>query len=207
MSEYKEVKNNNNYNNWRGKFPFPKKKPFNPETFKVYRPYVGTGDTKAPEDVLRRMTILAQFLEQSGYTLRTGSMDGPDDVFEESVNRLELYVPWKNFKDKISKNYFNTEESMFIAKKHHKMWDALKSTIKAFLAKNVRMILGKNLVSRSIFIVLWTEDGVENSNNITSRTGNMSHIINVANYMKIPVYNMKDINAEKRIKNFLSLNN
>jgi hypothetical protein len=195
-SGYNNQRNNNS--NWKSN-----KKPI--EEGKLYKPYVGTGNKETPDDVLKRMSVIAKTLEQFDFVLRTGGLEGPDAVFEDSVKNLELYIPWKGFNNKESKNYFNTTQSLDVAKMFHFGFDKLKPAIQAFLAKNVRMVLGKDLKSPAMFIVCWSEDGVEHVKDRTSSTGNIGHIIAIASSMKIPVFNLGKPDAEKRLKNYLEL--
>ena len=185
--------------------PYQKKIQEGPTT--LYKPYVGTGNSGAPESVLQTMRKIAIGLAAFGYTLRTGGMgEGPDDTFElANVKDLEVYVPWQGFNNKQSKFYFNDQQSKDVAAMFNPAFDGLKDSIKAFLAKNARMVLGKDLKQRAMFVLLWTEDGAETSRDVNMKTGNVGHVIRIASAMKIPVFNLAKSDCEERLKRFLDL--
>ena len=194
---------------YQAKKPFTNyNKPQEPEGEAVpYKAYVGTGNKDAPPHVLEEMKKIALELEGFGYTLRTGGMgEGPDDAFEFSgVKDLELYIPWQGFNDKQSKNYFNDQRSKDIAKLFNQAFDTLKPAIQAFLAKNVRMVLGKELRSRPMFILIWSDEGAETVAEAVNRTSNMNTIIKIAATYKIPLFNMARPDAISRLKKYLEI--
>ena len=59
----------------------------------LYKPFVVTGNKEAPVAVLQTIHRLVQELEHFGYTLRTGGLEGPDDVAEKASKTVELYLP------------------------------------------------------------------------------------------------------------------
>jgi hypothetical protein len=203
--------NSNNFgsgsNGWRGNKGqnfYQSKQEEDVETT-LYKCFVGTGNKEAPDHVLERMRAITGQLEQFGYTLRTGGMEGPDEIFETASKNPELYLPWKGFNNKESKHTFNTKQSLDIAKLFHPTFEGLKPAIQAFLAKNARMVLGKDLKSPAMFIICWSEDGAENSKEKTAKTGNVGHVIAIASAMKIPVFNFGKPDAEQRLRSFLEL--
>lgn len=181
------------------------KEPFDESSVRLYKAYAGTGNRETPPDVLTRMKSLAKLLDQFGYTLRVGGMDGPEEAFEAGVEKAELHLPWRDFNNRQSKSYFNSDEIKTIAKMFHPTFDGLKPAIQAFLCKNVRMVLGKDLKSPARFIVCWSEDGAETSSERTNKTGSIGHVISLAAAMKIPVFNLGKPDAESRLKAFLEI--
>ena len=173
----------------------------------LYKPFVVTGNRDTPVTVLEVMHRLVQELEYFGFTLRTGGSEGADDVAEKASKTVELYLPWKPFNEKESKLYFNSKQSKDIAKMFHPGYDALKPAIQAFLARNVRMVLGDKLRSPVMLVICWSEDGAESVKEVTSKTGTVGHVISVASAMKIPVFNLSRPNAEPRLKQYLELKN
>ena len=202
---------NNNWKNkkqWKGGNNSWKKKeeePFDPSKVELYLPYAVTGNKEAPPEIVDRIQNAMRKLEYHGYTSRTGGMEGLDNVIEKTVNRTELVIPWKGFSDKYSKNYYNTKESLVIARMFHSSFDGLKPAIQAFLAKNVRQILGKDLKSAVMFLICWTEDAVEDAKYKTVKTGNMGHVISIATARRIPIFNFQNLDAEERLYRFLGL--
>lgn len=178
-----------------------------PIEISLYKAYVGTGNKEAPPNVLETMKRLASELSGFGYTLRTGALDGPDQAFEDGDPKCELYLPWRGFNNRESKLTFNTPESLGTAKMFHTGFDGLKPAIQAFLAKNARMVLGKDMKSPAMFVICWSEDGAETQREKTQRTGNVGHVIAIANALKIPVFNLGKPDAEARLKTYLELTN
>lgn len=212
---YQKNYNNNNGNKWNNngggnggfnKFKKKPEEPFDPETFTLYRPYYMTGNKDTPDGIIDTMKRLAKELESFNYTLRLGGLVGPDTLLSEAAKKTELYLPWKDFDNKVSKNYFNTPQSLEVAKRFHPSFDTLKPVIHAFLAMNARIVLGSKLDSPVRFVICWSEDGAETGKEKTSRTGNVGHVIAIASNMLIPVFNLGKPDAEQRFKSYLSLN-
>jgi hypothetical protein len=172
---------------------------------KLYKPYVISGNKETPPNIIEQMFKIAKELETFSYTLRISSMDGPDKIIEPRINDKELYLPWKDFDKKTSKLTFNTPESLKIAAMFNPSFSGLNFTVQAFLAKNARIVLGQNLKSPAMFVMCWSQDGVEDGKNKTSSTGNIGHIIAIASSMKIPVFNFGNADAEQRLKQYLSM--
>lgn len=181
--------------------------PFDESQVRLYKAYVGTGNRDTPNDVLQQMEALAKTLESFGYTLRSSAMDGPPMAFEKGTKDVELHLPWKDFNQRHSKSYFNTDEIKTIAKMFQPTFDGLKPVIQAFLSTNVRTLLGKDLKSRAMFVVLWSADGAEKSVECTQTTGSMAHVIKLATAMKIPVFNLGRQDTELRLKRYLEIIN
>ena len=201
---------NNNGQNYGNKGGYQKnyqRRDEGPLDVQLYKAYVVTGNTDTPDFVIDRMVALVKELEVFGYTLRTGGLKGPDDAVEKVTQKLELYLPWRNFDEKDSKFYFNTPESLEIAKLFHTGWDSLKPAIQAFLAKNARMVLGEKLRSPALFIICWSNDGAETSKEKTSQTGNVGHVIAIASALHIPVFNFGKPDAEQRLRQYLEIPN
>lgn len=202
--------NNNGGGDWKKKSNFFKKAEEDNSEARLYKTYVGTGNREAPQDILARFKALATELEVFGYIQRTGGLDGPDLAFESGVTdpkNLELHLPWRGFNDRESKFTFNTKQAFGIAQMFHPSFDGLKPAIQAFLAKNSRLVLGKDLKGPTMFVVCWSEDGAESSKEKTAKTGNVGHVIAIASAMRIPVFNFGKHDAEQRLRTFLELPN
>lgn len=191
--------NQNDKKNWK------KKEDTYDGNIALYKPYLGTGNRDTPDDILKLMFTLASELEQVGFTLRAGASCKADLAFEAGSKTKEIVLPWKGFESKESTNYFNTRQALDMAKLFHPTFDGLKDVIKAFLGRNARIVLGKDLKSPVMFVILWSEDGAENSKTKSIKTGSMGHIIAMADAMKIPVFNLANKDAEQRLKQHLGL--
>lgn len=196
----------NNYNNGnKSSFFKRKEEEIDIDNYELYKTYVGTGNRDVPATIAEQMKRLAHELETFGYTLRTGGLDGSEQAFELGTTKLELHLPWRGFNEKESKFTFTPKAAIAIAKKFHTAFDTLKPAIQTMLAKNARLILGKDLKSPAMFMICWSEDGAETLLEKTSRTGNVGHAIAIAAYMKIPVFNLGKQDAEIRLKNYLGI--
>ncbi len=196
---------NRNNGGYQNRYPNRSNEPIDESKVKLYKSYVGTGNRDTPEVVLKQMHQLAAELSQFGYVLRSGGLDGPDLAFEAGSKETELHLPWRDFNQRKAFSYFNGPENKVLAKMFQPTFDGLKPAIQAFLCKNVRCIMGKDLKSPARFIVIWSTDGAEHSRDIVQATGAMAHLIKIASAMKIPVFNLGKQGAEQRLKQYLDL--
>lgn len=165
----------------------------------LYKPYACTGNTECPPEILEKFDRVAKKLEELGYTVRVGGMDGIEDRIEKLVQKKEVHLPWKGFAEKDSRFTYNSERAFAIAKMFHPTFDSMKKGVQAFLAKNARLILGDKMNSPALFLVCWTEDGVETAKEKTAKTGFGGHPIAIASAVGIPVFNLAKPDAEQRI--------
>ncbi len=200
-------KYNNNKNNWKGSNGyrnFPKKDD-TPKEFILYKPYVVTGNKDASSSIIEDIKQFVIKLEDLGYTTRSGGMDGIDSEVESVSKKLELYLPWRDFSNKQSKLYFSGDLAKQAAKKYSPVYDNLKPAIQSFLAKNARMVLGDKLNSNCLFLICWSEDGAEHKKDVTARTGNVGHVILIANSIGVPVFNLGKEGTKQRLQNYISM--
>lgn len=175
-----------------------------PEDLTLYKPYVVVANKDVPQEVISKFKQLAKELEDQGFTVRTDAADMLGSVIE-AFDKCETYLPWKGFNDKISKNTWNSERSKSIAKMFHPSFDSMKPAIQAFLARNARLVLGQDLTSPSMFILVWSADGAETKIERTAQTGQVGHHIAIANAMRIPVFNLAKQDSERRLKQYLDI--
>jgi hypothetical protein len=185
---------------------FRPKSPQDQEEPYLYRPYAATGNKEMPESFKPLIQRIGRNLEKAGYMLRTGGMEGLEDVIEKSATKLELHLPFKDFDGKNSKFTYTSDFVKGIAKMFHTSFDTLKPVVQTFLAKNVRLVLGKDGKSPALFLVVWTEDGAETAAEKTFKTGNSGNAIAIANAIKIPVFNLVRPDAERRLYDFIGFN-
>ncbi len=199
--------NQNNYGQKKQFNKFPKKEVIDVNNFKFYKPVTLVTNNNAPDEVIDQMKQIADLLVINGFTLRLTTGTNTDEALlkQTSEDRPEIYIPWKDFNNISSKLYFNDELSKHIAAMFHRSYATLKPAVQAFLARNVRMILGAKMKSYSLAIVTWSEDGAEDLNDITFKTGNISHIISVAKSVHIPVFNLQRSDAKDRLIKHLKL--
>lgn len=165
----------------------------------LYKPYACTANDDAPQEIKDKFVEIVKMLENNGYTLRTGGMEGVEEIVENSVTKKEVHLPWRDFGGKQSRFTFNTDRAYAIAKKYHPTFDGLSKGVKCFLAKNARLILGNNMTSPALFLLTWTEDGATSSRDRTARTGFAGHPIAIAAGIGIPVINLARSDAEQKL--------
>jgi hypothetical protein len=120
--------------------------------------YAGVGSRKTPREVCTEMTSIAEFLEERGYLLRSGSAIGADTAFESGVT-------YENHQEIWHKNEY-TAEGMQLACQFHPAWTNLTADGQRLMARNSHIILGEDLNTPVHFIVCWTPNG-----NVVGGTG------------------------------------
>lgn len=187
--------------------PAFKPKQWTPEELasaRIYKTVVITGNEQPPPAVMAVLQRLVPELENRGFIIRSGGMRGIEDAVEGLARNIEVHLPWKGFDQKESKFTFTTDEAKEFAKRHHPTWSSLKPVMQSFFAKNVRLVLGKDLRSPTQIVIIWSDDGVECVRERTARTGMAGHTLSIAAELKIPVFNLHRPDAEQRIMQYLS---
>lgn len=179
-------------------------RPQSPEgPVELYLPYVATGPRDTPPPIVEKIVSIVKELETRGYTLRNAGREPVEDLFEKSVTRKEVHLPWRGFLDKDSKFTFAPEAAKVLAARYYPGYEGLKPAIQAFLAADVRMIMGKELRSPALFLITWSEDGAESSQERTAKTGTVAQAIAVASTLRIPIFNFGKPSAEERFRLYL----
>lgn len=142
--------------------------------------YTGIGSRSTPNDVLRLMTRTASRLEQLGWFLRSGGAKGADTAFELGTKTKEVYY---------AKDGDNTMLQS-IASKFHPKWNILPIYVKQLMARNVLQVIGRDLNTPSHMVICWTPDGCESDSTRSITTGGTGLAISIADYYKIPIYNL-----------------
>ena len=194
---YSKPWQNNRQNGGGGGF---KRKPDDDLT--LYKPYACTGNQNCPPEIMEKFVRIAKKLEELGYTARVGGMDGIEDTVEKAINKKEVHLPFKDFNQKQSKFTYNSERAFAVAKMFHPTFDSMKKGVQCFLAKNARLLLGDRMNSPALFLVCWSEDGVESGKMKTNQTGFAGHPIAIAGALGIPIFNLARPDTEDRI-NFI----
>lgn len=171
---------------------------------KLYKPYVGAGEEDLPEAVAAQFREVRDLLQKEGFTCRTSGFKGADALFRESPGK-ELILPWKGFADMDSKTAFTSDEAKFLAKQFADNYDNLPDAVKTFLGTDVRLVMGHNLHSPALFVVIYTEDGTEDYSKRKGYIKRRGHVIAVATKLRIPVFNFKNPDAKDRLLQYLQL--
>jgi len=169
----------------------------------LYKPYAATGNRDAPPEIISKFEAIAKKLEALGYTARVGGFEGIEEAVEKATTKNEIHLPWRDFAQKQSKFTFTTDRAMAIAKMFHPTFDTMKKSVQLFLAKNARLVMGDKVNSPALFLLCWTEDGVESIKEKTSRSGFTGHPIAIASAVGIPIFNLGNPSAEQRLNVYL----
>lgn len=148
--------------------------------------YAGIGSRETPTDILMYMTKIASFLESKGYTLYSGGASGADTAFEMGVSNPEhkkIFLPWQGFNENKSDLYTITKKALRIAREFHPTWDFLTKNGKRLIARNGYQILGKSLDAPVSMVICYTSNG--------KAKGGTGQAIRIAQYYKIPVFNLQ----------------
>jgi hypothetical protein len=158
---------------------------------KIY--YTGIGTRNLPDDYKEKIKNIAIGLDKLGFILRSGGADGCDLSFENNhQGSKEIFIPWKGFNNSDSNLHEQNKDASNIARENHPAYEKLKPAVKKLMDRNVHQVLGKDLKTPSQFIICYTEDGVNNHTNRTSKTGGTGLAISVASKNNIPIYNIRN---------------
>jgi hypothetical protein len=158
--------------------------------------YTGVGSRKTPADVQGYMRVLAQRLAIAGWTLRSGAAPGADYAFEygceEWGGAKEIYLPWRKFNGHASELYRIPDVARFIASKLHPAWLRCGGGARSMHARDVLQVTGQDpqRPELSKFVVCWTPDGAQTTDECTIDTGGTGMAIRVASLHNVPVFNL-----------------
>lgn len=147
--------------------------------------YTGVGSRETPKDTLQIMFRIAKFLAKEGYTLRSGGADGADTAFELGAVLQEIYLPWENFNNRVSRFYTTPNLAYEIAARIHPNWSACSRGARALHARNICQVLGCKLETPADFLVCWCKLDKKGEPSGGTRTA-----IKCAEENKVPVFNL-----------------
>ena len=168
----------------------------------LYLPVAISINNDAP-DLSKELESLTKRFNDMHITVRVDGAEGQAEYFEKNALNTEIHLPWKGFGDKESKFSFNPDEAYYLAKLYTPNYESIKEGARIFLARNVRLVMGKNLQSPALFLVCWTKDGCEHARDRNMSTGFAGLPIAVASALKIPVFNLSNPGAVNRINAYL----
>ncbi len=148
------------------------------------------------------MVEIGSYLEENKYILRSGGAMGSDSAFEDGVKshlRKDIFLPWKDFNRNKSSLILNesteleSDKAWALAKKFHPRWKSLTENRKKLMARNSFQVLGEFIdpADKSDFLVCWTNEA--------KYVGGTSQAMRIADYYKIPIYNLANEYDRKNI--------
>jgi len=175
--------------------------------------YTGIGSRDIPTDIMQEMHRLAQILAQKGFTLRSGGANGSDLAFEHGCNAAngpkEIYLPWEGFNGNESELFEIDKYAYPVASElYGDRWTEINSSVKKLMARNVHQVLGRDIQHPiySDMLICWTPDGCQTESKRTRKTGGTGQAIALADRLDIPVFNLFNIDATKRLQVYLGWN-
>lgn len=155
------------------------------------------------------MAGLGTRLAREGWTLRSGGARGADAAFETghrrvTSDRLEIYLPWKNFNKNESLLYTVSPEALQVAAHHHPAWEACSVMAQKLHGRNAYQVLGPALDTPSAFLVCWTRDGATNRQERSRDTGGTGTAIEIADAHGVPVFNLARASALRDLEAWLA---
>lgn len=149
--------------------------------------YAGIGSRETPEYHLGMMRAIGVSLASLGFILRSGRARGADQAFERGARHgggiCEIYEPRRDLPSK----WFD-HAAMF-----HPAWRKCSEIAKILHARNSAIMLGPELNDPVKFVSCYTVNGLA--------SGGTGQALRIAEYMKIPVFNLfNDPTAEVMFK-------
>ena len=163
--------------------------------------YTGAGARRTPQHLQALLSSTAKALQARGWVARSGHAAGADKAIENGAGpACEIYLPFPFYQGPVMRASFIMQrpqpEAFTIAREFHPNWSALDRQTKCFMARNVHMVLGRdvNLPDPSIFMLCWTPGG--------NAVGGTGHTIRVAEHYGVGVYNLALASARDRLERF-----
>lgn len=159
--------------------------------------FVGNRDTPVKE--IKYIAAFAKQFVNSGAILRSGNAHGFDQVLSDiPSDSREIYLPYVRFgrtlEDRTNvyiprREFDNYPQAEALVRKLHPNKNLLPVQMQS-LAKEVYLVLGKDLQSPSDIVFCWTKDGAYQLHQLTEETGRAAMAIRVAIHYNIPVVNI-----------------
>ncbi len=150
--------------------------------------YAGIGARATPASVLTDMTVIAEWLARTGWTLSTGGADGADSAFAAGapVQQRTIWLPWRGYNghrgpDCRVLSAAAMAACMEIAAPLHPAWDRCSPAVRKLHARNAA-VLGLTTDRPIDAVVCWSERGAV--------TGGTGMAIRIAEANGIPVLNL-----------------
>lgn len=169
---------------------------FNKLPYKSAKPtmtYAGIGSRQTPPDILQVMKSLAEELQELGYTANTGDAGGADKAFRDGTSKKNIFTPKQA-----------TTRTLEIAKEIHPAWDRMDDYSRKLQARNTNQIFGAKLDTPVDFVLAWTQDGLEDYNMRSIKSGGTGQAIDMASRKGIPVINLANPDWRQRLDEILN---
>ena len=151
--------------------------------------YAGIGARATPANVLRDMTVIAEWLARTGWTLSSGGADGADSSFAAgtTVDQRTRWLPWRGYSghrgpDCRVLSAAELSACIEIAAPLHPAWERCSRAVRKLHARNAAVLLGETLDRPVDAVVCWSAGG--------RSEGGTGMAIRIAEANGIPVLNL-----------------
>jgi hypothetical protein len=181
--------------------------------------YAGIGSRQTPQEALDLMPQIAKYLDDLGYTLRSGAAEGADTAFENGATKKEIF---KGF-DRTGQREINVANEIhpdlqgaMNASKSKKIKSRLAEgatqeeaeksgersawAVQNLMARNTNQVFGANLDTPVDFVLFWAQE-IPGSIRPKGGTG---QAVEMARRKGIPTINLADKNWREQLKAVLS---
>jgi len=167
---------------------------------------IAHSNNNIPASVYEKILEIAKVLITKGYTFRhNGSSNDTlqNEILGITDIKVDSYIAWKKFNPDI-KNPVMTEPTLTgygIAVYSHKVFYKLPSSVRAMISMQVHTLLGKNCDDPVSMLIGYSECGTEALQKDTDykKTGNLTFPLKICGDSNIPVYNVQNETAIKRL--------
>ncbi len=175
--------------------------------------YLMTGTQDVSEVAIEKGRSIATSLLKLGYTLRS-TLNGDRDKLNAvatvaAMDKCEIYLPWYKYgsDEKLRRSAVLKQPSKTayeIATKYSRVFDSLKPVVRAFIARDVHVVLGLDCNTPIDFLLCYSDDGAETKQEVSAKTGNIGNYIRLCDECNIPVFNLRKEGAiDERFKGFI----
>lgn len=154
--------------------------------------YAGIGSRETPLEICHMMTHAATWLDNDGWTLRSGGADGADAHFSYGSKDKEIYIPWNKFNNLYHNGNTiidiaelpeqNVLAARQIAQQNHPAWFRCSSGARMLHTRNVFQIYGRDFKQPSSFVLCYTRGG--------SGEGGTGQALRIAKMANIPIFDL-----------------
>jgi len=167
----------------------------------MYLPFAGIGSRDLPQEKYNLLYSTCASLATYGFTLRSGGANGSDTACEKGCGsqygKKEIFYAHSATGDAGADK---------LVELFHPAPDKLVGYTRLLMARNGYQVLGKNLDSKSLFVLCYTNDGAPFSTDWRQSTrfstGGTGQAIRLAIASHIPVFNIHN-NATEELAQFL----
>lgn len=168
--------------------------------------FAGIGSRQTARTMFRLQARVGMALTIMGWGFRSGAAHGSDEAYELGVDLAlhvmgrddaarvkSVYIPWDGFRGRTTREPGVLKPSMTAAMEltgqYHPNWANLSTNAKRLMGRNAFQVLGESLNRRVDRVMCYTEDGAQNTQETSYKTGGTGQAIRIASDYGAPVVN------------------